>query len=430
MLDLSRFERAVGTPVGGILGLDVLEGLAVSIDYPGRRLRIGASGTLGIAAGRLPLERREDLIGIEVGTLGGDVSLLVDTGMTGALALDEAEARARGIEADPSRAPEWRVGIGGGKASPMARIPWVRAGDRWVPSLDTVLERPAGSFAGAIGSGFLRFFEVVIDLGNNTLQLGDGAPPMNEMNPNNATGMRFDFRYDFTAEGWRVEAVRPGSPADRAGIRAGDVVLEIEGEAVRRRDVRNIRDALAMSSGEMRLRIAGAGGPLARTLIKIDVEPPPSRSCLLRSGVPQAPTPALHWPRGPRAQCCACGGARRLRVAPRIGGRIQGARAADAVALRTDADKKADLEKKAALEQKIANHRNDLALRFEYARLLHWEGSTATRNRPSAARRSSSSCARRIPMIRGFLPIAGARGSSRPSAPSRIGGKVRSPTRR
>jgi hypothetical protein len=268
VLDLSRFERAVGTPVGGILGLDVLEGLAVSIDYPGRRLRIGASGTLGIAAGRLPLERRENLIGIEVGTLGGDVSLLVDTGMTGALALDEAEARARGIEADPSRAPEWRVGIGGGKASPMARIPWVRAGDRWVPSLDTVLERPAGSFAGAIGSGFLRFFEVVIDLGNNTLQLGDGAPPMNEMNPNNATGMRFDFRYDFTAEGWRVEAVRPGSPADRAGIRAGDVVLEIEGEAVRRRDVRNIRDALAMSSGEMRLRIAGAGGPLARTLIK------------------------------------------------------------------------------------------------------------------------------------------------------------------
>jgi Flp pilus assembly protein TadD len=56
------------------------------------------------------------------------------------------------------------------------------------------------------------------------------------------------------------------------------------------------------------------------------------------------------------------------------GAASKGARAADAVALRTDADKKADLEKKAALEQKIANHRNDLALRFEYARLLHWEG--------------------------------------------------------
>jgi membrane-associated protease RseP (regulator of RpoE activity) len=267
VLDLARFERAVGTPVGGILGLDVLDGLAVSIDYPGRRVRVAASGSLAIeGAARIPIERRENLIGIALETKGGPLPVLLDTGMTGTLAVEEGEAKRRGVEADPTRSPEWRVGIGGGKASPVAKIPWAQLGGRWIPSLEVVLEKPAGGFAGAVGTGLLRFFEVVIDLGTNTVQLGCEPSELADPAPTNPSGMRIDTRFDFPAEGWRVDAVRAGSPAAKAGILAGDVVVEIGGESVRRADWRRMRDALAMASGELRVRTLGPEGPVERVL--------------------------------------------------------------------------------------------------------------------------------------------------------------------
>ena len=66
------------------------------------------------------------------------------------------------------------------------------------------VDAPASS-AGPRGSGYGAYFGVVPDFGG-----GDGAPG-----------------------GVRISGVRPGSPADKAGLKGGDVIVRFAGVNVR-----------------------------------------------------------------------------------------------------------------------------------------------------------------------------------------------------
>lgn len=267
VLDLSKFERVVGRPIGGILGLDILDGLALDIDYPAGRVRVAPSGTLKVPrAATVALERRGALLGMPVEIEGMTSVLLLDSGMTGALALDAREGTRRGIRPDPRRASDFRVGIGGNAAAETGHARTVRVGDRTLVDFDVVLEKPAGPFDGAIGAGILHFFRCVVDLGEGTIQFQDEPGDVDAERQHGSTGMAFEFRFDPPERGWRVASVRGDSPAARAGIRAGDVVTAIRGIPVKRLDWRRVRGALTWREDELRVAIETPDGDVEKTL--------------------------------------------------------------------------------------------------------------------------------------------------------------------
>lgn len=267
-LDLGAFDDITNSRIHGIIGLDSLEDLALRIDYPAKRVEIGRSGMFTSAHARvLPLRRRENLCGVDIQI--GDaapVPVLLDTGMSGSLSLEFTEAARRGVSADPMRRNEWRVGVGGGSSSQVANVPWVGVADRSIPRVEMVLAKPAGMFAGAIGGGLLRFFQVTIDFGSSTVLFCDSPSPAVELARGNTTGVRIDFRYDWMREGVRVECVRSDTPAARAGLRAGDMITAIDGEPLRSMGWRRMREMFAIAQGESTWTVATRSGGAARKL--------------------------------------------------------------------------------------------------------------------------------------------------------------------
>ncbi|HKD99895.1 MAG TPA: retropepsin-like aspartic protease [Planctomycetota bacterium] len=171
LLDLEFLDAFARAPVGGILGLDLLEGLALTIDYGTEEVLLARGGSGDASQGaRIPLVRSEGLVGVEV-VIDAEhgVPFLLDSGMSAALSLDPEEARRIGVE--KIRGRERHVGIAGASMAPIARARTVTLGGRDLPGVFLVLERPAGAFAGAIGGGLLRRYRVTLDLAEGWLAL-------------------------------------------------------------------------------------------------------------------------------------------------------------------------------------------------------------------------------------------------------------------
>jgi len=270
VLDLASFDAIVGAQIGGIVGLDALEGLALRINYSARRVEIAPSGGfVDLNVPRIPLVRRENLYGINV-HLGGEepVSLLLDTGMSGCLSLEMEQAYACGLRPDPMRRGEWRVGIGGSGRSPVTTAPWVRIGDRDIPRVELVLEKPAGRFAGAIGGGLLRFFLLTIDFGAQTIQLSNEPCGEVVLSSNNTTGARLDYRYDWAREGVRIDCVKAGTPAAECGVRPGDMIIAINDEPISSINSRRMRELASKDLKPLTWTILTPLGPEQKILKK------------------------------------------------------------------------------------------------------------------------------------------------------------------
>jgi predicted aspartyl protease len=275
VLDLAGFDAVVGTRVGGIVGLDALEGIALRINYPARAVEVAPSGGfVDSGAPKLPLRRRDNLYGIDV-SLGGDhpTPLLLDTGMTGALSLEIEAAYREGLRPDPQRRGELRVGIGGASRSPLTTVPWVGIAGRDIGRVELVLDKPAGRFPGAIGGSLLRFFCVTADFGARTIQL-DSEPSLHAFMPEgNASGMRLDFRFERAQDGVRVDAVRANSPADLAGLRAGDLLTEIDGEPIAQIGWRRLREWMNRQSVPKSWTVLARDGSLRKVVPPASEDP-------------------------------------------------------------------------------------------------------------------------------------------------------------
>ncbi|MBI3820670.1 MAG: aspartyl protease family protein [Planctomycetes bacterium] len=272
ILDLASFDEITNTRVGGILGLDSLDRFALRIDYPARRVEIGRSGVFPIANEcQCAFRKKENLYGIDINIGDSDpVSVLVDTGMSGSLSLEFNEAARRGVNADPNRRSEWRVGVGGGSASQVTNIPWVTFGSHSIPRVELVLAKPAGLFAGAIGGGLLRFFQLTLDFGAGVASVSDEPTSGLDLSYSNTTGARLDFRYEWIRDGIRVESVRAGTPASKAGLRAGELITSVDGQSIRSVGMRRVRELFTYSADSTQWTVSAKTGDTVRTLILND----------------------------------------------------------------------------------------------------------------------------------------------------------------
>jgi aspartyl protease/PDZ domain-containing protein len=265
LLDLSFLDWFAETRVGGILGLDVFQGLALTIDYAARVVELTQGRVSSTGGERIPLRKADNLYGIDVAIDRTEpVTLLIDTGMSGSVSLDADEARLRGFVGRTPREARWgTVGIAGTSRPPIATPRSLSLCCRELARPEVILEKPAGGFRGAIGGGVLRFFRFTLDLSTGSLLLHHGPSDRLDPRPENGTG----FRFEWTRDGLRVLSVSTGSPADACGLQAGDLVTRVDGRPAASFGWRLLRSRLAAGSAPLTLTLATGDGEASVELV-------------------------------------------------------------------------------------------------------------------------------------------------------------------
>jgi hypothetical protein len=227
-----------GVRFGGVLGREFFAHLVLTIDYAKQTLTLTnpPSFTADKSAAAIPLTMRNGIFpNVQATVDGSPGSFDVDAGSAQSLILTESFANANGIVAKIPRTVEAYAGhgIGGPLSGVAGRVASLKIGNAALHDVVTYIVHASGGvfadvgLAGNIGGEVLRRFTVTIDVPSKTLYLA-----------RNAT---FDAPFAFTRAGLFtddstggviVERVIPGSPAQAAGVRAGDALVAIAGHRV------------------------------------------------------------------------------------------------------------------------------------------------------------------------------------------------------
>lgn len=230
-------ERAVG-----VIGADLLLARVVEIDWVGATVTAWDTATVlraGSTDDVVPLAVSHSLPVLAVRTHTGvrvdTVPMVVDYGSSAALILDGSAEAGRRI-APGMRDVRMRrlIGVGGAVDGPEGRVDSVGVGRQRIRSplafIDTAGVRSV-SLAGAqgiLGTELLRRFSVVLDY---TRGRAIFRPTRRVMAPfcRNASGVCFDRTSTSLP---RVAFVDQSSPAGRAGLLTGDILVTLDGVAV------------------------------------------------------------------------------------------------------------------------------------------------------------------------------------------------------
>jgi predicted aspartyl protease len=285
-LDLQGLRDAVDEPLVGLLGASLFEREALVIEDslgllilarggegagtdPVRRSRSRLAATLDPRARAVRVRVVGDgkvLIPVRVAGAAAPIELVLDTGATKTVLFHNALTRL----GHPER--RWRQVHGlisptlyGDTPFTLTRLPDLSlattTGTVRMAGVDAgivrggladELERAIGpEVGGLLGHSFLRRFRVVLDLRERVLWLSPRQVPR-DLRPHEFSGPGLQLaRRD--GEPTVVGVVR-GGPADRAGVRAGDRILRVDGREARALDMEALGRALEGAPGT-RLRL-------------------------------------------------------------------------------------------------------------------------------------------------------------------------------
>jgi hypothetical protein len=234
-VDLSGFGRHFGREWGGILGYELFARAVVEIDYAASALTIYDPETYAppeVEPGVtevLPLRLDEGIPAVEAEVDGVRGFFALDLGNLNYTTVYRPAVEEHGLE---ERYPDWRPqlvsGFGGADVHRLVKTGELRLGSLVVPGPLAVLSgETSGALArsretGNIGQDVLRRFRrVTLDYPHGRVVLEVGPDGLGRGVPPNRLG--------FTAAGGTVVVVWEGSPAERAGLLEGDVVLALDG---------------------------------------------------------------------------------------------------------------------------------------------------------------------------------------------------------
>jgi hypothetical protein len=232
LADLSPL-KAVGYGAPVLIGRDIFELAAVDIDFVGKRLAFRERGSFDTSAfRRVRMRARKDVPEIEVSIESArPVWAVLDLGSNSALQMSKAFADRVGLF-DGRRTSAWvSTGIDGvttydvGRTSHLTVAGVTLRGVRF--DAYPVWNRSSPSPVN-IGYPIVRQLgRIILDYKSDSLFVSRNAPP-----PAPFAGDRVGLALMPLASGFEVVFVAPGSPADRAGWKAGERIAAINGKPV------------------------------------------------------------------------------------------------------------------------------------------------------------------------------------------------------
>ena len=262
--DIDPFLRRVEglDNIGGVLGLEWFVRMPIRIDYARSRItfydpsqfKTGSGTKVAVAKrGRLPLV---------AGSVDGIEGMFeVDTGSRGSLTLTPAFVARNDLEKKlaPKNVAITGAGVAGPVRAGLARAKSLKLGTVDVPNPIVALPKVEGDsaktdVAGNVGFALMRQFAVTYDLPNDALYferyLNFGAPDIADRG-----GMWLE-RVD---DGFKVVDVVSGGPAATAGLKAGDVIVEVNGYPSAQLMLPAVREVLRAPPGA-RVKLKKADG--------------------------------------------------------------------------------------------------------------------------------------------------------------------------
>jgi hypothetical protein len=264
----ATFERGHGAPLGGLLGLELLERFAVRFDYAAKTVTFTpfASHRFDPTATITPV-RFDDDIPLVPGRLDGhDGIFALDTGNAGSMLVQRHWAERIGVAERMKQGLETAsFGAGGMSRNWVSRVERFDVGGTTLEHLvGRYAEDRRGSFtsrteAGNIGTQILANFVLDLDYRRGLMSWryvrGYVAPPFNR------GGLR---ALKNRPEDFDVVVVATGSPADEAGLRVKDHIAAVDGVASASLSGADLNDAFAQPSGtRVRLDVVRDNQPIA-----------------------------------------------------------------------------------------------------------------------------------------------------------------------
>lgn len=255
-IGLKPLNKYEGMPVEGILGYDIFSRFVVKIDYENHKLTLyepssfeyeGKGKTLPITLENNHPHLRAKIDGQYEG------NFLIDTGARSSLALHTPFVQKYNLLEETGKKIDVfsGIGIGGKVKGKITRVKSIQIDGFKIPTpLTTLASSEKGAFAsektdGNIGGGILKRFTVIFDYPNNRMIL--------EPNRNFACEDNFDMAGLWLTKDngtTIVDFVIKDSPAERAGIKEGDLVVKINGQPTKDLLLRDIREMLKVSDGK------------------------------------------------------------------------------------------------------------------------------------------------------------------------------------
>lgn len=234
-INLAPISGAVGTPVDGVLGADILEGFIFKVAYSRGLLLVGTLDTVGPPGKAVPLRRTSGQFLIKATLISVPGELVLDTGTNStnvSWKIWEDISRTW----TPKNVVEGMVRAGNPTSSAIVVcMPEVTVGGVTLKNLAIRAQRrsdegafSAEDFNGILGSDILRQFEVTFDLQHDEVFLKND--PGYKPDPYRYTTVGIQIGKNVQGR-YQIMSVWKDSPAAEGGLQAGDLLEAVNGDA-------------------------------------------------------------------------------------------------------------------------------------------------------------------------------------------------------
>ena len=269
LTDLSQISKVLGKKIDGILGITFMAGYITEIDYAHQKLRFYPKKT-NLLVQRTPDNQRTFLFNLLfVNPLNPaclalygqlhtkyDYDFLLDTGFGGYVSVSKLAAEESGIlKPETPRISSTNYSVTNRFKTDKFRVPFLMLGEinlsgRIVQA--DIRNKNAYGQRGIVGNRFLQNYHVILDYARRKLWL---ERVTTKEEPDEAEKLSLGLAIRANGATIRVDRVSKNSPAQRSGVKPGDKIISINGQAIATISTTEVANLLASPHGETRLAL-------------------------------------------------------------------------------------------------------------------------------------------------------------------------------